>query len=49
MKGLIKSGLNPTSKANHAFMVSFSMKFDNLMKHQTPSLEFELRAFQLNN
>jgi hypothetical protein len=49
VKGLIRSGLNPTFKADRAFMVSFYMKFDSFMKHQTPLLEFELRAFQLNN
>jgi hypothetical protein len=49
MKGLIRSRLNPTSKADHAFMVKFSMKFNSFMKHQTPLLEFELKAFQFNN
>jgi hypothetical protein len=48
VKGLIRSRLNPTSKVDHAYIVSFSIKFDeSFMKHQTPLLEFELRAFQL--
>lgn len=47
VKGLIRSRLNPTSKAGHAYMVSFSIKFDSFMKHQTLLPKFELRAFQL--